>query len=300
MSDEGAEGVGKVGRSVSEWPCNCIICRAFIHPLMRRSQRRSQEAITEEEFERPVESRSEVGQVVQEGAQQVLDLKKIEEIVVSSVTSTVELKLREFSSRINTVEEEVRNLREEFSRNLDEVRSALVDIRATITDTLNPFNVLRNYAESREDRAPSLKDVERIFEAIERRAGKRAEGLGEGVEARERTGEEVSKKHVVEVRPSIRRIGLGGFIKLIKWADDMLTRFPKEVIDNVIRFSSDAGIISADEGSIALDIVEFVYTARKMGIKVTEQIVSLYTFAKIFGIEDKEADKELVNIATNV
>ncbi|ADM28447.1 hypothetical protein Igag_1649 [Ignisphaera aggregans DSM 17230] len=298
---EEIRGVDK-NRNDVEWPCNCFICRTLVHPLMRRFQHREEQEVVVEEAEEPVEGveSGAVAEQPQMAVQQMLDFKKIEESLVNTITSLVETKLRDFSSRINTVEEEVKNLREEFNRSLEDIRNALVDIRASISEATNPFNVLRSYTEISRERAPSLEDIEKAFEAIEKRVGgrsgeERAEKHGEEKEI----GVEKAEKHVVEVSPSIRRIGLGGFIKLIKWVDDMLTKFPKEIVDGIIRFSSDIGIITTDERNIALDIVEFVYTARKMGVKATEQIVSLYTFAKIFGVEDKDADKELVDIATN-
>ncbi len=292
-NNNNTEEIDKIGKNIVSWPCNCIICRTIVHPLMKRFQHSRLEIGVKEVEDKPI---TEHG--IHEQQQQTIDFKNIEEILINSITNLVETKLRDFSSRINTVEEEVKNLRNEFNKALEDIKGALIDINATISDIINPFNILKSYTEAPKERAPSLEDVERAFEAIEKRISDRTEKKREEIELGRKVNEERGKEHIVEISQSIRRIGLGRLIKLIKWADDMLTKYPKEIVDGIINFSSDVGIISIDERNVALNIIEFVYTARKIGVKPTEQIVSLYTFAKIFGIEDKEADKELVDMAT--
>ena len=58
-------------------------------------------------------------------------------------------------------------------------------------------------------------------------------------------------------------------------------------------------IVDEDEEKIVLSVIEFVYKARKMGLKINEQIMYIYNLAKIFGIGDKEASEEVLKLAMN-
>jgi hypothetical protein len=46
-------------------------------------------------------------------------------------------------------------------------------------------------------------------------------------------------------------------------------------------------------------VVDFVYRARKMGLKVNEQIIYIYNLAKVFGVEDKGASEEVLKLAVD-
>jgi hypothetical protein len=58
-------------------------------------------------------------------------------------------------------------------------------------------------------------------------------------------------------------------------------------------------IVDEDEEKIVLSVIEFVYKARKIGLKINEQIMYIYNLAKILGISDKEASEEVLKLAMN-
>jgi hypothetical protein len=93
------------------------------------------------------------------------------------------------------------------------------------------------------------------------------------------------------------RLSLSGLIKLIRWVDDMLSRVPREVIEEIAKFMRAIDVVDEDEEKIVSGVIDFVYRARKMGLKINEQIIHIYNLAKVFGVVDKEASEEILKLA---
>ncbi|RLG76104.1 MAG: hypothetical protein DRO12_04750 [Thermoprotei archaeon] len=97
----------------------------------------------------------------------------------------------------------------------------------------------------------------------------------------------------------MKKLGLGGLIKLIKWIDEMLSKVPKESIEEIARFAAIIGIIGEEERDFVFSAIDFVVKTRRAGLKVDDQLIALYMLAKVFGVEDKEADNEVVKLAVD-
>jgi archaellum component FlaC len=271
------------------WPCNCIFCKVFVKPLIKRRR-------VEVEQREGVEVEQSIQQIAQQPA---VDIDKIRESVAEHVSQLVEAKLRDFVSRVDTVEEEVKKVREEVAKSIEEIKNTLVDMKSAIEEVVNPFNILRTYTQqSSRTELPKVNNLLENFEKIlKSTAGRQAksegqEPVGENMEGLGSVASEIVAK-------GFKKMGLASLIKLVKWVDDMLNRIPKEVIEDIARFMKTVNIVDEDEEKIVLSVIEFVYKARKIGLKINEQIMYIYNLAKIFGIGDKEASEEVLKLAMN-
>lgn len=276
------------------WSCNCVLCRVFVHPLLKRfaAPQVSEEAVAEELASLP--------QQVQEAVPPppVVDVNGIKEAVAEHVSLLVDSKLKDFSSRIDAVESEVKKIREEVAKSIDEVKASLVDIRAAVAEVMNPFNFLRTYSKTAASKGSlSANHIIESFEKALEKFAKRgaAEAGAEATLQEAQKGFEELSKELVSKTGS--RLGLAGLIKLIKWVDDMLNRVPKEVIEDIARFMKAVGVIDDEEEKVVVGVTDFVFRARKLGLKVNEQIIYVYNLAKVFGIEDKGASEEVLKLA---
>lgn len=285
-----------------EWSCSCVFCRVLVHPILRKF------AHTPPEVEE-AELVAEEGlvptpqQVREASSAPVIDVNGIKEAVAEHVSLLVDSKLKEFSSRVEAVESEVKKVREEVAKSIDEVKASLVDIRAAVAEVMNPFNYLRTYnRQLSEKSAPRanhiIESFEKALEGFMKRGAVASEASGEVVQQQEAQKglEELSKELVSR---SSSRLGLAGLIKLIKWVDDMLNRVPKEVIEEIARFMKAVGVVDDEEERVVVGVVDFVYRARKMGVKVNEQIIYIYNLAKVFGVEDRVASEEVLKLAVD-
>lgn len=269
------------------WPCNCIFCKVFVKPLMKRRR-------VEVEQGEGVEVEESIQQIAQQPA---VDIDKIRESVAEHLSQLVEARLRDFVSRVDTVEEEVKKVREEVAKSIEEIKNTLVDMKSAIEEVVNPFNILRTYTQQ-SSKLPKIDNLLENFEkmlksAIDRQAKSEGrEPVGENMEG---LGSVVSEI----VAKGFKKMGLASLIKLVKWVDDMLNRVPKEVIEDIAKFMKTVNIVDEDEEKIVLSVIEFVYKARKIGLKINEQIMYIYNLAKILGISDKEASEEVLKLAMN-
>jgi len=276
------------------WSCNCVLCRVFVHPLLKRfaAPQVSEEAVAEELASLP--------QQVQEAVPPppVVDVNGIKEAVAEHISLLVDSKLKDFSSRIDAVENEVKKIREEVAKSIDEVKASLVDIRAAVAEVMNPFNFLRMYSKTAASKGSLnanhiIESFEKALEKFVKRGAAEA-GAEATLQEAQKGFEELSKELVSKTGS---RLGLAGLIKLIKWVDDMLNRVPKEVIEDIARFMKAVGVIDDEEEKVVVGVTDFVFRARKLGLKVNEQIIYVYNLAKVFGVEDKGASEEVLKLA---
>ena len=284
---------------VVEWSCDCAFCRVFVHPILKRF---TPSSLNMEGAEPAVEEEpTPVSQQVRESSVPMLDVNGIKEAVAEHVSLLVDSKLKEFSSRVESVENEVKKVREDVAKSIDEVKASLVDIRAAVAEVMNPFNFLRTYnKQSNVKGTPRanhiIESFEKALESFKKKGSVAGEAISEAAQQEVQKGlEELSK----ELVSKSSRLGLAGLIKLIKWVDDMLNRVPKEVIEEMARFMKVIGVVNDDEERVVVGVVDFVYRARKMGLKVNEQIIYIYNLAKVFGVEDKGASEEVLKLAVD-
>ncbi|MCD6428738.1 MAG: hypothetical protein J7L12_03885 [Desulfurococcales archaeon] len=123
-------------------------------------------------------------------------------------------------------------------------------------------------------------------------------GKHEEVEEVEEYPQEVTLQSLV-MSKSAKKIGLGRLIKLVKWVDAMLERMPEDSFEEIIKFATNIGLLNKDDMDLVLKAVALVLKSRQVGVRIDDQLIALYMLAKIFGVEDKEADSEIVKLAVN-
>ncbi|MEM0490115.1 MAG: hypothetical protein QXH73_02735 [Ignisphaera sp.] len=295
-----------------KWVCECIICRVFIYPILKiKEKKSSKEEVKSEEIEE-LSSPESVEIETEKASSSIpsINLEKLSESIVSQLSSTIESKLGNINQRIDMIENEVKNVQENFAKSLDDVRNALVDVRAALAEFMNPFNVLKSSTtiQNKSDRSEIKKEFLSLFEKLLYRGGNSiVTDVGEQAKGSTAVSKDTDVTNIAEAVSSlgiefskgVKRLGLGGIIKLMKWIDDMIDRVPRDVIEELSKFIANIGIITEEEKNILIAIIDFVYNARKIGVKVNEQIVYIYTLAKIFGISDSEADAEILKMAMN-
>ena len=296
-------------RLLESWPCNCIFCRVFVHPILRRFA-------SPKPLPKPEKQANELG--LEEGgatAKQVpqetsstppIDFDKLTKAVSDQVSLLVDSKLRELSTRIDAVEAEVKKVREEMSKSIEDLRTSLVDIRAVIDELTNPFNILRSFVSASKEQPPNVDRIIESFEKVTEMLVKKGQSTASAPSSQGGVADAHAGK-VSEFLENLRREakvgeapskpGLLALVRLIKWADDMLSRVPKEVVEEIARFMRIANVIGEDEEKLILNVLEFVYKSRKLGMKISEQVMYIYNLAKVFGVEDKEASEEVLKLA---
>jgi len=98
---------------------------------------------------------------------------------------------------------------------------------------------------------------------------------------------------------SAKKLGLGRLIKLVKWIDAILERMSEDSLEDIVKFATNIGILTRDDADLILKALALVIKTREGGLRIDDQLIALYMLAKIFGIEDKEADGEVVKLAVN-
>jgi len=131
----------------------------------------------------------------------------------------------------------------------------------------------------------------------EKKEEEKHEGLGGGVDEMEEFTPLTLESLVTS--KSAKKLGLGRLIKLVKWIDAILERMPEDSLEDIVKFATNIGILTRDDADLILKALALVIKTREGGLRIDDQLIALYMLAKIFGIEDKEADGEVVKLAVN-
>ena len=288
--------MSKYTKRNTAWPCNCVFCRIFVHPFMRRRD----QSLSKTEIEETEELAAETPQQIVN--QPTVNIDELKEAVAEHVVQLTDLKFKEFSSRVNGLEEEVKRIREDVVKNIDEVKNALVEIRSAVAEAMNPFNILRTYTDqsSAEDFSRENQIIENFEKSIKR-------SLRSDLTKHTETSRQMTPASLEDLLQipgwaafkGYRKLGLSGLIRLVKWVDEMLDKAPREVVEDIVRFMRSVNAIDGEDERIVLSVIDFVYSAKRLGLSVNDQIIYIYNLAKVFKLEDKEADEELSRLATN-
>ena len=148
---------------------------------------------------------------------------------------------------------------------------------------------------SSSERSESLEDV---LSSVSSLPEEKKEEEHEEAKEVEEYPQEVTLQSLV-MSKSAKKIGLGRLIKLVKWIDAMLERMPEDSFEEIIKFATNIGLLNKDDMDLVLKAIALVIKSRQVGVRIDDQLIALYMLAKIFGIEDKEADSEIVKLAVN-
>ncbi|MCS7112079.1 MAG: hypothetical protein N3D82_02720 [Ignisphaera sp.] len=287
--------VGGSGGSV-EWVCRCGLCRLLALPVFRKvsgyrgGDDEQQGGSVEELSEAPPESIQQSASGVGVSTQSV-DVDSIVSRVVDEVDKRV-------SSRIDGIERELEGVKSSFGGVAEELRSAIIEVRSAVSELANPFNFMRKYAEI-------VDDGGKLLQLLAQQSGQQSTPLQQvlapvasqlplsddvkmllsSVLAQQKSGS-----------TSPHQSSFAKVLKLIKWVDEHLVGVPREVVEELTAFVVGSGLISEREKNLLLSAIGFVESMRKRGIRIREQLIMLYTVVKMLGVEDREADSEIMKI----
>ncbi len=208
---------------------------------------------------------------------------------------------KEIIEKINSLETEVEKIKKYVKLSIDNIKATLVDLRSTLAELNNPFNILREYTntfldnekeemkKSRElyhipcETNTSLQYVPIIIPTIPQQLATIAYNNSStqhynnvGIndinksfkEEKETIGKE-SKEESIKTKP---QISFEVYEKLVLWANDVLNKMERSTFTKLVDYYTDIGIITHDIGMALKKIVELVDELRKNGIDPKEQI----------------------------
>ena len=143
---------------MARWRCNCIFCRTFVHPVLRRvgglSEPRIEhppEAEERSQSERPVQAapvaselaeESATGQAPLPAATPVISQEVIEGVVgkvVENVRTAIEESGKILVERLDRIEENMGKLRKEIQSLVSSMENVIVEFREAISELTNPL-----------------------------------------------------------------------------------------------------------------------------------------------------------------
>ncbi len=278
-----------------EWICECALCKLLALPIFRRFVGTDREGggKVSEEISPIVIQQPTSSSVTVESSSQNIDVDSI----VSKVVNEVDKRI---SSRIDGVERELEDVKNNFSGVAEELRNAIIEVRSAISELANPFNFMRKYAEIVDD---SGKLLQLLGQQNTQSASSQqvSPNLLTSIASQLPLNEDIKmllSSILMQQRTSSSQKPsyFAKILRLIKWIDEHLTGLPREVINELTDFAVVSGLIGEKERNLLLSAINFVENMRKRGIRVREQLIMFYTVVKMLGIEDREADSEILKI----
>lgn len=286
-----------------EWSCTCIICKLLARPIFKKFAKEKSKEVSnkEEEVEEsvPAVTQNVLGSVannVRENEQN--NIKKETSIDMEAIASRiVEEFNKKFSVKINDIEKELINTKKEFNTAIEEFKNAIIEIRTAVSEIANPFNFMRKYAEIVDDSGKLLQLLTQQ-QNTQQQAQQVSPQLLTPIIAQLPTSEEIKTllSSIVSTQALQKPSHFARILRLIKWVDENLIGFPKEIIDGFLSFATESGLVSEKEKNLLISAIKFVEEMRRRGISIREQLIMFYTIVKMLGIEDREADNEILKI----
>lgn len=285
-----SEDSGKI-----EWVCRCALCRLLALPIFRRftgtdkeSGNEVSEDVSPTVIQQPISS-----PVGAEGSGQNVDV----DAIVSKVVEEVD---RRISSRIDSVERELEGVKSSFGGVVEELRNAIIEVRSAVSELANPFNFMRKYAEIVDDSGKLLQLLGQ--QNIQSTSSQQVSpNLLAPIASQLPLSDDIKmllSSILTQQRTpsSLQSSPFARILRLIKWVDEHLTGLPREVVDELTAFAVASGLIGEKERGLLLSAINFVESMRKRGVRIREQLIMLYTIIKMLGVEDREADSEILKI----
>lgn len=344
----------------SVWACNCPICRVMVHrvvgkvvgstyivkagekgkgkaPTNIRSKEFSKE-MAEKIGNRPVEviklseireekmqptSQTEPGTKV---VQQAAKLPSPQEEAKEEEERKEELKRvqvqipPEIMEKISSLENEVTEIRKYIETSVEGIKATLVDLRSTIAEIDNPFNVLRKYGKTplSEEQAEeqTLGNVQKAkansqpthyspialvthYPTVQPSTPTTQQALPyQTVKfvGSVQTGEEVKRKQE-EKEDAMRReskINFSLYARLAEWVNKITERVPSDVLEKLISSYVEIGVIDENIGNVLKKIVKTVNELKSLNLDINEQAKYLYELIQALGLTSSDVVKKVL------
>jgi len=275
------------------WACGCPFCRFTVLRILGSEEAgRGAESAEELAEEAPQIPESEVPQFSAGVEAQSSQPRSVD---ASEVAARVVEVLREelkslVEGRIQPVERSVEEVKEGLKSFAEEVRTALVELRSSITESSNPFNVLKKYAEVFDEDARKLLQLLASGRAgaIQQLPPEYAAKAGEILDFLRGLG--------LQLPIGLQASPLGRFVKVVKWVAKNFSEAPREAVESALRVLVDVGVLSEADAKLFMKAYELVEEAEKRGEQIEDVLLRIYSVAKLFGVSDAETDAELLEL----
>ena len=294
-----------------DWQCNCPICRVLVKRVINRVTsnmpmpntvniqvsenreevpRENQNTLTIEELKQrfPVENikimQEQVQQTTQPASRQNSQAgeEEKEERKENEEKAQVQVEIpKEFVDRIEHLESEVSNIKKYVKTAIDGIKAVLVDLRSTMTELSNPFNILRKYADiffgGEEGQILINKSVSQIVQNQSQVFTQKipppqtSPGYVHPICVQKKSAHEELRDQEKKVEGKRKSMDLNTYSKLAEWVDLVLKRIPPDKLNEIIDNYVEVGIIGKDLGEALKKIVKIVEELKRHGVSVEEQ-----------------------------
>uniref|UniRef100_A0A7J3ZLU9 Uncharacterized protein n=1 Tax=Fervidicoccus fontis TaxID=683846 RepID=A0A7J3ZLU9_9CREN len=210
----------------------------------------------------------------------------------------------------------------ELKELVDALRDSILELKATLYEMTSPLAGLRKYAkeEESEEVLPPVSALPAITSEREIKAAETLEGIGKPVKEtvqpkaafeggkEERPEEGVTQIASVQETRGLRRQAIDIYgrysrseamavfrkaIKLLRLLYELSNSMPPIQIENYTKLLRTLGLLDdriSETISVLKDIVE---VGRENGIDPEDQVIAIYSIAKVLGITDQELEEEI-------
>jgi len=184
-------------------------------------------------------------------------------------------------------------LAEEIRKLVDALRSSIVELRAALGEATGPFaEVLRRPApEEEEEEREVLAPVSAPAALAEKAAAKAVERAPAVERAEEKPAE-------VVLAAKQRAAGAGALqlrksLKLLKLLHTLSDSVPPEQLNRYVKLLEKLGVLDSRTAEVVEVLEEVVKMGREAGVDADDQIVAIYSIAKLMGAADPELEEEI-------
>lgn len=293
--------------AATDWACSCALCKALAIPLYRRlsggRRRGGPELENSADLEAeiaPTARTAPAASTNPQGSPQATAPPANSEgqgggsidvdVLASKLAEELE---RRVVTRVEAVEKEIEKVKEGVNVVAQDLTNAVMEVRAALSELGNPFNYMRKYAEI-------VDEGQKLLQLLLQQAITSASSGGgpHGQPPPPALGADLFSLISALLTPQVgqRSSPLVRVLRLVKWVDEHLLGMPREVVEDIIAFAMAAGLIGEKEKNLLTSALKFVEGMRRRGLGLKEQMLTLYTIAKMLGIEDREADAEIARM----
>ena len=189
---------------------------------------------------------------------------------------------------------------------VEALRSALVDLRAAISELTNPFNVMRRYGEMVELEA-LRKASEGVSEASQ--PAPLSSSTAMSSEPESATAERRSFNEAAEVVERVlrgeglpiketkaRAYGFPDLIKMVRMLYALRERMPSDLLGKYVEVLSAMGLLGEKEASVVKKLLDVIDDGLEKGLTVEDQILALHVLTKALGVSDERLEEEVMRI----
>jgi len=193
---------------------------------------------------------------------------------------------------------------EELKELVSALRDSIVELKATLMDVVSPFSKMRVGEEERPEEealepvssqirlapAPVTAPAEaRPQEAQAPRAERAAEA------ARQAARSEAAERPAGAPPRAAQQpaIGLRKALKVIKLLYKLSQSVPSQNLETYIQFMKTIGLIDERAEEVLMTLKKMVDVGTQSGIDAEDQIIAIYSIAKMLGVTDPELEEEI-------